>query len=112
MSKALTVDEIDTIIDKAFEKASKAGRKWMSKYGDRDACGFAWVNVKPGTSRIARRLKARDLGRTDSYYGGVTVWMPGRAPVQAMGAHEAAARAFEKVLTEAGFTANMMSRMD
>ena len=38
-------------------------------------CGFAWVNVRPGNSSFARWLKKENLGRTDSYAGGVTIWI-------------------------------------
>lgn len=111
MSKALTKQQIDDLIDRAYEAAEKAGREAYAKYGDRDACGFAWTNVKPGTSRLARRLKERG-GRADSYYGGVTVWMPGRQPTQSVSVHEAASRAFAQVLSEAGFDAHSSSRLD
>lgn len=38
-------------------------------------CGFAWVNVKPGTSRFARWLKKEGLARSDDYLGGVTMFI-------------------------------------
>jgi hypothetical protein len=38
-------------------------------------CGFAWVNIKPGTSRFARWLKKSGLARTDNYDGGVTMFI-------------------------------------
>lgn len=51
-------------------------RAWHVPEG---VCGFAWVNVKPGNSRIARALKEHGAqpfnARTDSYYGGVSVWV-------------------------------------
>lgn len=38
-------------------------------------CGFAWVNIKPGNCAFANWLKKNNHARTDSYYGGVTVWV-------------------------------------
>lgn len=38
-------------------------------------CGFAWVNIKPGTCSFAKWLVKNGKGRSDSYYGGVTVWV-------------------------------------
>lgn len=37
-------------------------------------CGFAWVNVKPGTSRFAKWLVSEKLARK-SYSGGVDIWI-------------------------------------
>lgn len=73
-------------------------------------CGFAWINIKPGGSAFARFLKARSLARTDSYYGGVTVWAGDYG--QSMERKEAYARAFAAVLREAGINAYSHSRMD
>lgn len=73
-------------------------------------CGFAWVNIKPGTSKFARWLTKNNLARRDSYYGGVTVWISGYG--QSMARKEAYAHAFANVLRENGIQAIAMSRMD
>lgn len=73
-------------------------------------CGFAWIIVKPGNSRFANFLKAESLGRRDSYYGGVNVWVGYFN--QSMEKKEAYADAFAKVLTDHGIKAYSMSRMD
>lgn len=73
-------------------------------------CGFAWVNVRPGTSRLAKYLKETGKGRTDSYEGGVKVWVS--AYGQSMTRKEAYAHAYAAVLSEAGFKAYAGSRMD
>lgn len=73
-------------------------------------CGFAWVNVKPGNSAFAKWLKANDYGRTDSYYGGVTVWV--REGDQSYELKRAYAGAFAKVLTENGIRAYSDGRLD
>jgi hypothetical protein len=73
-------------------------------------CGFAWVNVKPGNSKFANWLKKNELARSDSYYGGVTVWVS--AFNQSMQKKEAYARGFAEVLRNAGINAYSQSRMD
>lgn len=65
--------------------------------GDRGACGFAWCEVHPGTSRVARFLKAAGIGRK-GWAGGVVVWNPGEYAGQSVHIVEAGANAFAKVL--------------
>ena len=69
----MLVYEADGLTDRAKPDANA----WYVADG---LCGFAWVNVKPATNRVAKALvehaTARDFGtRKDSYYGGVTVWV-------------------------------------
>jgi len=73
-------------------------------------CGFAWVNIKPGTSAFAKFLMNNGYARKDEFYGGVTVWV--RDYNQSMTLKEAYAEAFSQVLTAAGFKSYSMSRMD
>ncbi len=73
-------------------------------------CGFAWVNVKPGTSRFARWIRANDKGRSDDYYGGTTVWV--RYFDQSYERKLAYAEAFAEVLQEAGIRAYAHGRLD
>jgi len=61
-------------------------------------CGFAWVNVKPGTSRFAKWLKEKSLARKDDYYGGVTIWVG--AYGQSVARKEAYAYAFASEMTK------------
>lgn len=86
-------------------------------------CGFAWVTVRPANSRFAHFLKKIMKGRGDNfsgdvlsgdpsrgYRGGLDLWVGGFR--QSMQLKEAYARAFAKVLREAGITAYADSRMD
>jgi hypothetical protein len=73
-------------------------------------CGFAWVNIKPGTSRLAKWMVKEGYARKDSYYGGVTVWIHDFN--QSMEKKEAYATAYARALCEAGYAAMPMSRMD
>lgn len=73
-------------------------------------CGYAWINVKPGTSRFARWLKENKKADTDTYYGGVTIWV--RYGGQSLERKEAYAEAFADSLIKRGFHAINMSRID
>jgi hypothetical protein len=75
-------------------------------------CGFAWVNIAPGTSKFARDLKKAGVVRGRSYYGGVDVWNPGGIPTQSMDIKEACADTYVKVLGTYGIRATAMSRAD
>lgn len=73
-------------------------------------CGFAWVNIKPGTSRIAKYLKSVGKARS-SYTGGVDVWVSEFG--QSMARKEDYAGAYARVLRDNGVDrAYSMSRMD
>jgi hypothetical protein len=73
-------------------------------------CGFAWVQVKPGTSAFAKWLKKMGYARSDDYYGGVSIWVSDYN--QSMQRKEAHARAMARVFSDAGINAYPMSRMD
>lgn len=72
-------------------------------------CGFAWINVTPGTSSFARFLKEEDLC-SPSHYGGVMIWVGDYN--QSYEKKSAYAAAFARVLREAGVEARSMSRLD
>ena len=99
---AMIVSEAD-----GLSSAPKPGGK--SWYVAEGACGFAWVNVKPGNSPFANWLKKNDLA-SKSYYGGVDIWISDFN--QSIARKEACASAMAKVLSEAGIKAYSMSRLD
>tara|TARA_B100001057_G_scaffold346006_1_gene347180 strand:+ start:380 stop:706 length:327 start_codon:yes stop_codon:yes gene_type:complete len=92
--------------------AKQAGEQYIAEHGEPFYCGFAWVNIAPGTSKFARELKKHGVVRGRSYYGGVDVWNPGGIPTQSMDVKEIAADAYVKVLGNYGIRATMMSRAD
>jgi len=74
-------------------------------------CGFAWVNIKPGTNPFCKWLIKTGKARKDEYYGGVTIWVSDYN--QSMQKKEAYAGAFAAELRAAGFErAYSASRMD
>lgn len=82
----------------------------QSYYVPDGACGFAWIRVRPGNSAFARWLKAKGLGRTDPYAGGVTVSIS--AYNQSVARKEAHAEAAAQFLRDAGIKAFAESRLD
>ena len=73
-------------------------------------CGFAWITVRPGNSPVANYLKNTGKGRTDSYAGGVMVWVSQYG--QSMERKVAYAYAYASVLRDAGVKAYAGDRMD
>ena len=72
-------------------------------------CGFAWVKIRPATSRFARWLKRTDKG-SSAYGGGLMVWISDHR--QSLTLKAAHARAMADVLRAAGINAYAESRMD
>jgi len=81
----------------ALEAAKAAGDAWLAKYGDRDACGFAWVNFYvDGRTKAGRELKKIE-GVRRSWEGGLQLWNPATKVgiyVQSVGALGAAAQGY------------------
>ena len=100
------------IHQEAQSVARTVGEQYIAKHGEPFYCGFAWVNIAPGTSKFARDLRKAGVVRGRSYYGGIDVWNPGGLPTQSMDVKEVAADAYVKVLGTYGIRATMMSRAD
>lgn len=87
----------------ALEAAREAGQAALAKWGDRDACGFAWVNCYvDGRTKAGRELKKIE-GWRRSYDGGLQLWNPGAKVgiyVQSVGILEEAARGYANKMTE------------
>lgn len=73
-------------------------------------CGFAWINIKPATSKFARWLKNQKIADTDSYYGGITIWVGDFN--QSYQKKMEYARAYAEVLNAAAYNARAMGRLD
>ena len=72
-------------------------------------CGFAWVTIRPGTSRFARWAVANGHARK-SYGGGVQLWVS--AFNQSYERKMAAAEALADCLRMAGIKAYASGRLD
>lgn len=101
---------VPMVVGNAIGFSSQIDYSKPTEYVADGVCGFAWVNVKPGNSAFANWLKKSGKGRSDSYYGGVTIWVSDFN--QSMQKKEVYANAFAEVLKNAGIKAYAASRMD
>ena len=86
--------------EEASLEARKAAKAFFDQHGDRDACGFAWVDVYGvrSNSRLGKTLQS--FGFSKSYTGSLQLWNPSKAGVQSISVLEAGADAYAKVLRE------------
>jgi hypothetical protein len=87
--------------------ASPVEKEWLVGGG---VCGFAWIKVNPANCMFANWCKKNNKGKTDSYEGGLTIWVHEFG--QSMERKVAYAGAFACVLCEFGIDASTRSRMD
>ena len=109
----IALDTLVSVLDTAQAQARKATEDFLAKHGDRDACGFAWVNVYGvrSNSKIGKVLIA--AGFSKSYTGGLQLWNPSGSWTQCITAKEVGAQAYADVLKQAGIEqAYAGSRMD
>ena len=99
-------------ISKAQQAAAVATQDFLSKHGDRDLCGFAWVTVyEKGSTKLGRALLAN--GFKKAYGGGLQWWNPSASYTQCVTAKEIGAEAAAKILVqELGVKAYAGSRLD
>lgn len=115
----------DTKWSELHEKADKAGKEAANActptpmivsgegreyYVPSGVCGFAWISIRPANCAFANWLRKNNIGRTNSYEGGLQIWVSDYG--QSMELKEAYARGYAKVIKEAGIRAYSGSRMD
>jgi len=99
--------------NEAAMAARTAAKAFYAQHGDRDMCGFAWVDVwgVRSNSRLGKTLQS--FGFRKSYSGSLQLWSPCGSGTQSISIKEAGAEAYAKVLTEKlGIKAYAGSRLD
>ena len=93
--------------------AETAGKAMYAKIGERDACGFGWVEVYVDrtNSKQAKELLAAGF-RKDYKPKCLSMWDPAGVPTQSISVKEAGAQAYAKYLTGLGLRAYAGSRLD
>ena len=93
--------------------AEQAGLAMYQKVGERDACGFGWVEVYVDrtNSKQAKELIAAGF-RKDYKPKCLSMWDPAGIPTQSISVKEAGAYAYADYLTKLGLKAYAGSRMD
>ena len=93
--------------------AKQAGLAMYQRIGERDACGFGWVEVYVDrtNSKQAKELIAAGF-KKDYKPKCLSMWNPGELGVQNIDAKEAGADAYAVYLRSLGLTAYSGSRLD
>ena len=93
--------------------AEAAGLAMYQKVGERDACGFGWVEVYVDrtNSKQAKELIAAGF-RKDYKPKCLSMWDPAGIPTQSISVKEAGAYAYADYLTKLGLKAYAGSRLD
>jgi hypothetical protein len=123
----------EAILNEAITAAVVASAAFHEKYGDRGACGFAWVEIVDGRSPFVNWCKKQiksiaSKGETERevrsfeqqaerLYGSKhskywTFWNPSKNYSQTVDTLEAGADAFAAVLKSHGIECYSMSRLD
>jgi len=79
-------------------------------YVEGGVCGFAWVRIKPATQSFAKWAKENEIGRTDSYAGGLIIGCHGGG--QSYERNMAEAYSVADVLNKHGIKCNAEGRLD
>lgn len=93
--------------------AEQAGLKMYQRVGERDACGFGWVDVfvDRTNSKQAKELIAAGF-RKDYKPKCLSMWDPAGLGTQSISVKEAGAEAYATYLRALGLTAYAGSRLD
>jgi hypothetical protein len=99
-AKDFDLDLVQNACNEAGIQARTAAKEFLQKHGDRDACGFAWVNVYGvrSNSKLGKALQA--AGFRKDYTGALQLWNPSKAGCQSISVLEAGAYAYAQVLKD------------
>jgi len=105
----VTADQIKA----GFVLAHLAGVEMYQKIGERDACGFGWVDVFVERTNSPQAKELIKAGFSKSYRPKtLTLWDPAKIPTQSISVKEAGAEALATYLQSLGLKAYAGSRMD
>ena len=100
-------------ITAGLELAKGAAQSMYQQVGERDACGFGWVEVYVDRTNSKQAKELIKAGfRKDYKPKCLSMWDPAGLPTQSVSVKEAGADAYAKYLTALGLTAYGCSRLD
>ena len=100
-------------IQKGKAIAEQAGLAMYQKVGERDACGFGWVEVYVDRTNSKQAQELIKAGfRKDYKPKCLSMWDPAGIPTQSISVKEAGAYAYAEFLTQLGLKAYAGSRLD
>ena len=94
------LEAVQDACNEAAMAARTAAKQFLQTHGDRDCCGFAWVNVwgVRSNSKLGKALQA--AGFRKDYTGSLQLWNPSKAGTQSLNVLEAGAEAYANVLRD------------
>ena len=93
--------------------AEQAGQAMYAKIGERDACGFGWVEVFVDRTNSKQAQELIKAGFRKSYKPKcLDMWDPAGVPTQSISVKEAGAQAYATYLQALGLRAYAGSRLD
>ena len=98
LATVITQEAVQDACNEAAMQARTAAKAFHAKHGDRDCCGFAWVNVYGvrSNSKLGKWLQA--AGFRKDYTGSLQLWNPSGHITQSISVKEAGAEAYAEVL--------------
>ena len=100
-------------IQKGRQLAEAAGLAMYAQIGERDMCGFGWVDVYVDRTNSKQAKELIKAGfRKDYKPRCLSMWDPAGVPTQSISVKEAGARAYADYLSQLGLTAYAGSRLD
>ena len=96
--EAFNAEAVQDACNEAAIQARTAAKIAYNQIGERDACGFAWVNIYGvrSNSKLGKWLAA--AGFRKDYSGALCLWNPSGFPTQSISILEAGAEAYAEVL--------------
>ena len=93
--------------------AEQAGLAMYQRIGERDACGFGWVEVYVDRTNSKQAQELIRAGFKKDYKPRcLTMWDPAGVPTQSISVKEAGAQAYATYLQALGLKAYGCSRLD
>jgi len=100
-------------IQKGMAVAIQAGQAMYAQVGERDACGFGWVEVYVDRTNSKQAQELIKAGFKKSYKPKcLDYWDPAGVPTQSISVKEAGAYAYAAYLESLGLKAYGCSRLD
>ena len=100
-------------IKQGLPLAQAAGQAMYAQVGERDACGFGWVEVYVDRTNSKQAKELLKAGfRKDYKPRCLSMWDPAGVPTQSISVKEAGAEAYAKYLQGLGLKAYAGSRLD
>jgi hypothetical protein len=100
-------------IQKGKALAEQAGLAMYQRIGERDACGFGWVEVYVDRTNSKQAQELIKAGfRKDYKPKCLSMWDPAGVPTQSISVKEAGAQAYATYLQALGLRAYAGSRLD